>query len=401
MASLKPPFRANDMKGLYNKVQKGITERIPLKFSNDLAGIINKCLQVNPTSRPTCDQLETELANFVKSGNENGLKEEKKALLQTIKLPKNMRLLQDKLPKANYQKKPANEMENLYSPSISNQSRQRVLSAGVRRVESNQDLNKKQENIPSKPQESASNQILIKKTPPPELNYGNYYQSPKPQPMQLVQKNINNNNIYNNPLPPRPGQNNPNIISQPKILNNNPYNYNNLNVRNPSPINNNKSPMNNNNALNSRERQNSRGSNSRENSRERGEIIRSDRPSQDIKKLEEKIAAKEKNLIGNNIFSNNDDLKRKYNEIMNQPIASNNNYKQPNSNANPYKSPVNDLKKYYEEKKVDAPKISKVNSKDFGTPLVSNTPKSVKQNENMAAGQFVNGNRVAKPSWWG
>ena len=29
MAALKPPFRANDMKGLYNKIMKGVYETIP------------------------------------------------------------------------------------------------------------------------------------------------------------------------------------------------------------------------------------------------------------------------------------------------------------------------------------------------------------------------------------
>ena len=29
MAAQKPPFRANDMKGLYNKIMKGVYDNIP------------------------------------------------------------------------------------------------------------------------------------------------------------------------------------------------------------------------------------------------------------------------------------------------------------------------------------------------------------------------------------
>ncbi len=36
MAALKPPFRAKDMEGLYHKVQKGLFERIPSRYSDDL-----------------------------------------------------------------------------------------------------------------------------------------------------------------------------------------------------------------------------------------------------------------------------------------------------------------------------------------------------------------------------
>lgn len=36
MAALKPPFKANDMQGLFKVIQKGIFDRIPSKYSDDL-----------------------------------------------------------------------------------------------------------------------------------------------------------------------------------------------------------------------------------------------------------------------------------------------------------------------------------------------------------------------------
>jgi NIMA (never in mitosis gene a)-related kinase len=36
MCALKPPFRANDMEGLFKKVQKGQFDRIPARYSKEL-----------------------------------------------------------------------------------------------------------------------------------------------------------------------------------------------------------------------------------------------------------------------------------------------------------------------------------------------------------------------------
>ena len=55
MACLKTPFRATDMKGLFDKVCKGIFPKIPGNYSADLANIIKVLLQVNPKLRPSCD----------------------------------------------------------------------------------------------------------------------------------------------------------------------------------------------------------------------------------------------------------------------------------------------------------------------------------------------------------
>merc|ERR1719272_1597041 len=57
MIALKPPFRAEDMEGLYRKVLKGQYPRIPPHFSNDLSEVLGVLLQVNPRHRPSIDQL--------------------------------------------------------------------------------------------------------------------------------------------------------------------------------------------------------------------------------------------------------------------------------------------------------------------------------------------------------
>jgi NIMA (never in mitosis gene a)-related kinase len=54
MITLKPPFRAENMEGLYNKVIKGQISKIPERFSPDLWEVVKMLIQVTPESRPNC-----------------------------------------------------------------------------------------------------------------------------------------------------------------------------------------------------------------------------------------------------------------------------------------------------------------------------------------------------------
>ena len=57
MCALVPPFRAENMDGLFRKVLKGHYARIPKKYSDELAHVIKKLLNVNADGRPTCEQI--------------------------------------------------------------------------------------------------------------------------------------------------------------------------------------------------------------------------------------------------------------------------------------------------------------------------------------------------------
>ena len=57
MVTLKPPFRANDMNGLHQKVIKGVYPNIPSSYSQELSTLIKNLLQVSPSSRPSCDSI--------------------------------------------------------------------------------------------------------------------------------------------------------------------------------------------------------------------------------------------------------------------------------------------------------------------------------------------------------
>lgn len=51
--ALKPPFRADDMAGLYKSVCKGVYPKIPKQFSPELALMVKAMLTVDPKKRPT------------------------------------------------------------------------------------------------------------------------------------------------------------------------------------------------------------------------------------------------------------------------------------------------------------------------------------------------------------
>ena len=122
MITLRPPFRAQDMEGLFKKVCKGQYNRIPDRFSDDLFTIVQFLLQVNPATRPSCEQILNHpvvlkrIEYFKSFAGEN--ESEDKCLLKTIHMPKNLLFLSDKLPKPNYDKQfkstnnPVEDMNN-------------------------------------------------------------------------------------------------------------------------------------------------------------------------------------------------------------------------------------------------------------------------------------------------
>lgn len=57
ICALVPPFRAENMDGLYKRVLKGHFSRVPKMYSDELNHVIKKLLNVNAQGRPTCDQI--------------------------------------------------------------------------------------------------------------------------------------------------------------------------------------------------------------------------------------------------------------------------------------------------------------------------------------------------------
>ena len=112
MITLRPPFRAKNMEGLYKKVIQGRFNRIPNQFTNDLFKIVQLLLQVNPEKRPSCSEILNnpivlKRIEFFKNYSGEDCTEDQ-ALLKTILVPKNLLFLSNNLPKPNYGNKSVN-----------------------------------------------------------------------------------------------------------------------------------------------------------------------------------------------------------------------------------------------------------------------------------------------------
>ena len=117
MTALSPPFTARDMKGLFQRVVKGTYPKIPSQFSSDLSGMIASMLQVDPKRRPTTEQI-LHMPAFIEQYTDN--KEDtfkaSEGLLGTIKVPRNLNLLTERLPKPQYEKPP--ELQSEYESEV-------------------------------------------------------------------------------------------------------------------------------------------------------------------------------------------------------------------------------------------------------------------------------------------
>ena len=111
MLALRPPFRAENMEKLYNKVIRGQYGKISERYSDDIKEIIKFMLKVNPKERPSCAQiLSHELVKkrleffHAQAGfdEENMDEMDEAVLLKTIRIPKNILFLTERLPEANY-----------------------------------------------------------------------------------------------------------------------------------------------------------------------------------------------------------------------------------------------------------------------------------------------------------
>lgn len=114
MCTLKPPFRAEDMKGLRQKICKGVYQPIPKHFSLELSDVVKQLLSTNPKVRPSLEKVmeipivATKMAEIAEKINNKITSKPPLihgCLLDTIRMPRNLRVLKEMLPKANYERR--------------------------------------------------------------------------------------------------------------------------------------------------------------------------------------------------------------------------------------------------------------------------------------------------------
>mmetsp|Transcript_24934 Transcript_24934/g.43801 ORF Transcript_24934/g.43801 Transcript_24934/m.43801 type:complete len:429 (-) Transcript_24934:16-1302(-) len=103
MAALKPPFRAEDMQGLFKRVMSGEYPRLPKTFSIELSMLVDMLLRRSAFDRPSAKQILA-LPFVVKRMSAMAASRSSEcSLLSTIVFPKNINLLSERLPNSMYQ----------------------------------------------------------------------------------------------------------------------------------------------------------------------------------------------------------------------------------------------------------------------------------------------------------
>ena len=93
---LKPPFRADDLPGLFKKVVKGEYPPLPRTFSNELQMIVASLIVTDPGKRANCAAI---LMNSEVKKRVAGDEDCQNSLLQTITFPSKFKQLVEMLPK--------------------------------------------------------------------------------------------------------------------------------------------------------------------------------------------------------------------------------------------------------------------------------------------------------------
>lgn len=103
LCTFNVPFPARDMKDLRFKVLKGKINPIPRVYSSDLSQMIRFLMQPNASDRPSADEiLSFDVIQRRMHLAPETSEEKKDNLLNTIKVPKNFRLVAKRLPKPFY-----------------------------------------------------------------------------------------------------------------------------------------------------------------------------------------------------------------------------------------------------------------------------------------------------------
>jgi hypothetical protein len=214
MITLKPPFRAENMEGLFHKVIKGQINKIPERFSDDLFSIVKLLLQVNSENRPSCDRIlknaiVKKRIEYFNSFNGNTIDENcDQLLLRTIKIPKNLLFLSDKLPKPNYVKNIGNSNSKINIKNYRSYTNRKELETKIPPIPPLKSVPGKVEKIGEKRLEKDINEIQSQRYANLKENdnsishiYLNIRQD------SSKSRKANNNYIYNNNINSNRGQN--------------------------------------------------------------------------------------------------------------------------------------------------------------------------------------------------
>ncbi len=103
LCALQPPFKGADMHSLRKAVSRGEIAPLPKHFSSELDATVRSLLKVSPGLRPDVDQLlrSDSVVAKISATLEEGVRQHTR-LLETIRVPRDLRGLKGRLPVAHY-----------------------------------------------------------------------------------------------------------------------------------------------------------------------------------------------------------------------------------------------------------------------------------------------------------
>jgi NIMA (never in mitosis gene a)-related kinase len=141
ICALRPPFRGTSLKDLCANVERGYYIDIPNIYSQDLRDVIKRMLVVNERERPSIEDLMNwdtlRKRRSYNPGNDNG--KGNNSLIQTIRMPRNMRDVNMKLPKARYGEK------EMMEGADCNQGKKNQVFIGNNNINNNGNIEEKKE----------------------------------------------------------------------------------------------------------------------------------------------------------------------------------------------------------------------------------------------------------------
>ena len=207
LCALIPPFRGTSLRDLSINILKGRYPPIPSSYSKDLSDLISKMLIVDPKRRYSTDQLlncdiiqkriktiKNSVIPYIVNNNVKNI--DNVNMIKTIKLPRNLKDINNKLPKRRKRKNEGEMMMNdefetkkaIEFKKVSEQLNKNNNNYGYNNLNYN---NNQGNNYQNRRQENLYNYGGNKDRPLPQNNNNN-------KNYDYYQQKANNQNLYNN-----------------------------------------------------------------------------------------------------------------------------------------------------------------------------------------------------------
>ena len=204
LCQLKPPFRGTSLKNLCFNIQRGIYEPIMSFYSDDLKKIIDLMLRTDPNMRPTTGQiLKSKL--IINKKKELKIEEDKieneetqKGLIDTIKMPRNLKEINGNLPMNRYNKYKSKKMREEMMKEDEYETNKKFK--GFLNDEDKKEIQKLYGNNNIQQNKNLNMNKKVIKLEINNINYKNNYVQNTDDFIKNLKKELNNYNFNNNQI---------------------------------------------------------------------------------------------------------------------------------------------------------------------------------------------------------